>query len=227
MEAFDRSARADVVRSSFKCTGIWPVSRHAIDPVVFAPGESFSKPVQGEDDRISTTDKEAANEDSSALEEGGPLTGGDKTSTPKNDRHPVLKSLDQLQEIAGPARISLFQTRLEESYDIEDDALYSAWKILKLKSNEIAKEIKEEAIPKSTYDGDLCPIIDKILVYPEITQKGTRAKKKVSLPRHMTSNSALAILELQDKEKRRKELLKEARRVKKEKKGKENTPVLE
>ena len=149
------------------------------------------------------------------------------TSTPKDDRHLVLKSLDRLEEIAGPARISLFQTRLEESYDIDEDALYSAWKVLKLKSDEIAKAIKEEAIPKSTYDGDLCPIIDKILVYPEITRKGARGKKKVSLPRHMTSNSALEILELQDKGKRRKELLKEARRLKKEKKGKENAPVLE
>ena len=57
------------------------MSHHAINPVVFVPSDSYSTLVQGEgeDDSISITNKEAANEAFSAHEKGeDPCIGGDK-----------------------------------------------------------------------------------------------------------------------------------------------------
>ncbi len=40
--SFDRAARTDVVQAAFKCSGIWPVNRFAIDDSAFAPAKTFS-----------------------------------------------------------------------------------------------------------------------------------------------------------------------------------------
>ena len=204
VEAFDRSARPDVVKASFKCSGIWPVNRYAIEMSAFAPAKTFEK-IQPASATASMEEPTTSNE-------------GPSTSTPKkpDERHPVIKSLEQLETVIEPMRLSLFQTRIEEGYDVEDDAIFTAWKVLKLKKDDIDREAAEGSISKSSLEEDLCPVIENILVYPKIIQKEKKQRKKVILPRHMTSESALKVLEVQDSEKRRKELVKEVKRRKKE-----------
>lgn len=223
IEAYDRSARPDVAKASFKCAGIWPVNRHNIDISLFAPAKIFSKERgPGADSRIQTQET-AVVEMKNMTDQAVPIKEGPcGTSTPKDDRHPIVRSLEQLEKIAGTVRVNLFGSRVEEGYDIEDDALFMAWKVLKEKQQSIEKEISEASFSRSNLSEDLCPIIDKILVYPQIKKNETKVRKKVNLPRHMTAEAALKILELQDSEKRRKEyeLQKEARR-KKERKQRE------
>ncbi len=102
--------------------------------------------------------------------------------------------------------------RLEEGYDIEDDAQFMTWKILKTKELSINKEIDEGSISKSSLEDDLRPIIEDVLTFPQKTENPK--KRKISLPRHLTSEEALKVLEAQDLDKRRKETLREAKRRK-------------
>ena len=202
--AFERSARPDVVKAAFKCSGIWPVNRFAIDASAFSPAKTFHK----SEDEVQTT---------ASLEEPTTSREGPCTSTPKkqDERHSILRSLEQLESVIEPLRLNLFKTRMEEGYDVQDDAVFIAWKTLKVKHDEIEREI-ELTIPKSSMEEDLCPIIRSILVYPKINETAKKQRKQIILPRHMTSEAALKVLEVQDSEKRRKELMKEVKRRKRE-----------
>lgn len=83
----------------------------------------------------------------------------------------------------------------------------------------------ESSFSRSTLSEDLCPIIKSVLTYPQMKKsEGKKARKKINLPKHMTSGEALKVLEAQDIERRRKENVKEVNRVKRQKKieGKEN-----
>eukprot|EP00112_Aurelia_sp_Birch-Aquarium-sp1_P002049 Seg1223.3 transcript_id=Seg1223.3/GoldUCD/mRNA.D3Y31 product="hypothetical protein" protein_id=Seg1223.3/GoldUCD/D3Y31 len=226
MEAYDKTARPDVIKSSFKCAGIWPVNRHAIDPSMFAPGKLFNETICAEETptKANTTKESSTVEEvaSDASELPGTSAPKEMEAAKKDNRHPILKTLEQLEENVGRARVNLFKIRLAEGYDVEDDALFIAWKALTLKKTSMEEAIGEASFLKSTLNEDLCPVIESVLKYPEVAKKEKKVRKKLDLPRHMTSEAALKVLEAQDLEKRRKELLKEAKRQKKENKGKEN-----
>ena len=98
---------------------------------------------------------------------------------------------------------------------------------MKLKKASMEEAIGEASFSKSTLNEDLCPVMENVLKYPEVAKKESKVRKKLDIPRHMTSEAALKILEAQDLEKRRKELLKEAKRQEKENKGKENKDDVE
>ena len=106
--------------------------------------------------------------------------------------------------------------RLEEGYDIKDDALYNASKALKIEKQKIEKEIiesSERQLNTSMIESDdLCPIIQNVLTYPQASKNENKTRKKMNIPWHMTSGAALKILEIQDAEKRRKQLMKEVKR---------------
>ena len=78
----------------------------------------------------------------------------------------------------------------------------------------MSKEMHAISVSKSTLSNDLCPVVREILIYPEMIAKEKKTRAKVFIPRHVTSEAALKVLEAQDTEKRRKELVKEARRQK-------------
>eukprot|EP00794_Sanderia_malayensis_P014572 gene14572-16075_t len=180
--AFDKTARPDVVKASFKCSGIWPVNRHAIDPSMFAPSKMFEAgrseseiPTDGAGVIAATAEPTA---EPCAVSSEPPVATSTPVKAKADDRHTVLKSLEQLESIAGAQRVRLFEKRLQEGYDVADDSVFMAWKILKMKKNAIEKEMCEATIPISHLDEDLCPIICKILTYPEIEKKEGKKKKK-------------------------------------------------
>ena len=223
MEAFDKTARPDIVKASFKCAGIWPFNRYPIDPSMFAPGKLFKESACTEETPTkATTATESSVVEEIASELPCTSTPKEKEVAKKDNRHPLLKTLEQLEDNIGKARVNLFQIRLAEGYDVQDDALFIAWKALKLKQASMEEAIGEASFSKSSLNEDLCPVIENVLKYPEVAKKESKVRKKLDIPRHMTSEAALKILEAQDLEKRRKELLKEAKRQKKENKGKEN-----
>ena len=205
--AFDRAARPVVIKAAFKCSGIWPVNRNAIEDSAFAPARTFQS-----QSNVDSTPSTTQTSDTSV---NGPCTSK-PIKEDKNDRHPVVKSLVALQSTIEPTRLKLFEKRLEESYDVEDDAQYMAWKILKLRVNVIDKEIGTLSTVKSNLEADLRPIIENVLTFPQKLKVPKRKTQKVHLPRHLTSEAALKVLEAQDAEKRRKELVKEANRKKTE-----------
>ena len=63
---------------------------------------------------------------------------------------------------------------------------------------------------KSSFDENAYMIINTILKYPSVEKKQKSPKKKLEIPKHMTSEEALAILKLQGEEKRCIRLVKEA-----------------
>ncbi len=222
MEAYDKTARPEVVKSSFKSSGIWPVNRHAIDTSHFAPSKVFKgKEITKSKDMVKAKDD---NKEASQL--------NDSTSSankePPDNRHPIHKSIEQIEQIAGKERVRRFETRLQEGYNIEEDTMYEVWKKLKAKKMEIDEHVKNSSKSVlSTTEKDLCPIMESILTYPELPKTEKKARKKIVLPRHMSSEAALKVLEIQDAEKRRKAILKECARNRKEEreksKAKKNT----
>ncbi len=219
VQALDKTARPDVIKASFKCSGIWPVNRHAIPSSSIAPSKVFSTSTTASSSDSAASSNQTNEASYHSSDNPTPVC----TSTPKkDDRHPILKALQQIEEVIGQTRVSLFKTRLDEGYDVADDALFQSWKALKLIEVVMTRELSEISCTKSTFNEDLCPVIKDILTYPQIAVKEKRPRKKVSIPRHMTSEAALKVLEAQDAEKRRKEMVKEATRQKRESKGREN-----
>ena len=213
VEAFDKSARPDVIKAAFKCSGIWPVDRDVIDSSTFAPSKVFKTT-----DLSTTTVNQDTNVPPYPNDAAKPtFTEAHLTSTPKKEeKHPVLKSLEQIEVNAGVSRVRIFEMRLEEGYDIEDDALYNAWKALKIGKQKIEKEIIESSDRQLNISmiesDDLRPIIQNVLTYPQASKNEKKTRKKVNIPRHMTSEAALKILEIKDAEKRQKQLIKEVKR---------------
>lgn len=114
------------------------------------------------------------------MEEPATLDEWPSTSTPnKPDEHnPVIKSFEQLETVIEPIRLSLFQTRIEGGYNVQDDAIFTAWKVLKFKKEETERDIIEGSLSKSSLEGDLCPVIENIRVYPKINQKEKNKEQK-------------------------------------------------
>ena len=152
MEALDKTARAEIIKASFKCTGIWPVNRHASDPSMFAPGNLFNQTVCTDETptkAITATEASTVEEVASELPCTSSASKEIKTAK-KDNRHPVLKTLEQqLEGNVGRARVNLFQIRQAEGYDVEDDALFTAWKALQLKKKGMEEAIGESSFSKS------------------------------------------------------------------------------
>ncbi len=141
VEAYERTARQDVVKSSFRCAGIWPVNRYAIDSSSFAPAKTFNKQgITAEVNHIRTPTNE--NDESQSVVS----TSSPKKDQKKDDRHSTIKTLEAVVKTAGAAKISLFEVRLQEGYDVNEDALYCAWKVLKEKSIQLQAELDRASI---------------------------------------------------------------------------------
>ncbi len=122
-EALHKTTRPDVIKSSFRFAGIWPFHRNAIDSPLFGPAKVFGTKTDGMK-KISPTN-------AACLDSETPMPM--MTSTPKKDnQHQVLNSLQQIEIIANMSRMNLFEKKLQAKYDVEDDALFMAWKVLKM-----------------------------------------------------------------------------------------------
>ena len=103
--------------------------------------------------------------------------------------------------------------RLIEGYDVPGDSLYIAWKILHNDWIHINEQIQTSGFDEpSSLSEDIERVVNSVLKYP-IVERNSR--KKTDLPKHMMSKNALKILKLQEEEKRRVEIVKEAKRQKK------------
>ena len=103
--------------------------------------------------------------------------------------------------------------RLIERYDVPGDSLYIAWKILHNDWIHIKEQIQTSGFDEpSSLSEDIERVVNSVLKYP-IVERNSR--KKTDLPKHMMSKNALKILKLQEEEKRRVEIVKEAKRQKK------------
>ena len=172
VEAFDRTARQDIVKSSFRCSGVWPVNRYAIDRSAFAPAKTFQQQQMSR----------PTNQNEST--DPAPSTSTPKKDQQNDDRHPNIKALEGIEKAAGVAKINLFETRFEEGYDVKDDSLYVAWKFLKESKIQIDLETSgESSLSRSTLSEDLCPIINSVLTYPEMKKsQEKKARKKLICP---------------------------------------------
>ena len=130
--------------------------------------------------------------------------------------HPVQLALHHLEASIGTKR-HLYINRLIEGYDAPGDSVFLAWKTLYNDWQMIKEKIDiENYASKSSLSNDVDPIINSILRYPSVQRKSKPARKKLELPKHMTGKEALEILKLQEEEKRRAEIVKEANRQKRD-----------
>ena len=177
MKAFDRTARPEVIKSSFRCSGIWPVNRFAIDASSFAPTKVF-KPVV-----VQTIDKDADGE--MAMEEL-PSVSSDNEQTrpgtsmlqkPADDQRPVIQSLEKIEEIEGAKRVGVYETRLQEGHDADDDSLCSLRETAISNACLVGQGVNDAS--QSTLSEDLCSIIETVLTYPEDEKTEKKTTRKV------------------------------------------------
>ena len=106
--------------------------------------------------------------------------------------------------------------RLIEGYDVPGDSLYIAWKILHNDWIHIKEQIQTSGFDEhSSLSEDIEGVVNSVLKYPIVERNSRKPRKKTDLPKHMMSKNALKILKLQEEEKRRVEIVKEAKRQKK------------
>eukprot|EP00794_Sanderia_malayensis_P001949 gene1949-2219_t len=91
IEAFDRAARLDIIKSSFKCAGNWPVNRDQISLSMFPPLKTFQAPINASVDQNGT--------------ETEPSVASTPTKPKAHSRDTVYRSMDELEEISGVARV--------------------------------------------------------------------------------------------------------------------------
>ena len=135
----------------------------------------------------------------------------DATPMPETNLHPVHVALLQLEKVIG-TRKHLYINRLIEGCHAPCDSLYNAWKTLYNDWECIKEQIHMKSFSeKSRLSEGIEPIVSSVLKYPVIERNQKKSRKKVDLPKHMTSSDARKILKLQEEEKRRTEIVKAAK----------------
>ena len=143
------------------------------------------------------------------------------TSTPAStEKHPVKEMLDTIEKALGPSKTHIYRNRFLEEYDLPGDSCYESWKVLYQDWIDIKKSIVEETCFASSLQDDIDPILKTICTIPEVERKAP-TRKKLKLPRNMSSDNAIKILRLQNAEKKRLLAEKEARRMQRRKKAEE------
>ena len=140
-----------------------------------------------------------------------------------NHDSPQQNPLFTLEKMMKPDTINLFEKRLEESYDVETDELFSIWS--KLKQMSITKPASDTSaaapiIPER--QKIVSPVLDQVLVYPQQKQKPgakqTKGKATSQMPKHLTSDQIIAYLQEKKDKKEREESEKEQRKLERAKK---------
>ena len=152
------------------------------------------------------------------------LPGGDASasqnvpsmSTPKpSSQHLVQRALLDLEKGLGNKK-HIFLNRYTKGYDSLGDSLYVAWKALHSDWQLIQEKINQSNFSNESLD-DTNPIITSVLKYPMIQRNAKTKKSKSSdLPKHVATEQALMILKRKEDEKYRLEIVKEAKRQKRE-----------
>ena len=130
---------------------------------------------------------------------------------PETNSRFVHVALLQIEKVIG-TRKHLYINRLIEGYDAPCDSLYNAWKTLYNDWECIKEQIQMKSFSeKSRLSEGIEPIVSSVLKYTVIERNQKKSRKKVDLPKHMTSSDARKILKLQEEEKRRTEIVKAAK----------------
>ena len=179
-----------IVQGSFKATGVWPIDMCRIDESVFGPALAY---VDHPDENTATQNTEDQEQPNGVSHEK------EIVRDPFSD-HPTKKSLDALESSLSSGKLVLFKTRWEDGND-GPDHLFQSWKILKKGWEDIKSGLSEVA--SSSTEGRES-ILGNVLVYPKIIRKSKRQNKKADIPKHLTCQKALLLLEQVDKEKQKK-----------------------
>ena len=106
-----------------------------------------------------------------------------KTSTTNTDNvHPVVRALRDIEKVIGNKK-HLYMNRHIEGYDVPEDSLYKAWRVLYQDWENIKESIRVHSfLDKSSFD-DANMIINTILKYPSVERNQKSAKKKLEIPK--------------------------------------------
>ena len=205
-EAFDQTVKVTTIVNSFRDSGIYPVNFSAIRSSKLSPSSVYS-------------------ESESKSNEKSPSTEQCQASAREGEM-----CLLSLETMMSRETVSLFETRYEELYDVEDE-LYKIWVKLKElsvsgpreRSNEteddgggaVSKPLNEKMdIGISSTDSVKCTtgnsVLDEILIHPKVKQ----AKKVVknSLPPHLSGAQMIQFLAEREEAKKQEEREKERRK---------------
>ena len=127
---------------------------------------------------------------------------------------PQAEVLGVIENMLKPETLQLYNTRYEESYDIQDDELYVIWS--KLKNLSIANEPKCVSNPSSEENQlallpekhqKVSSVLGEVLTYPESAKQkpSKQGKGASSYPKHLTSDHVIAYLEEKKMRKEREE----------------------
>ena len=127
---------------------------------------------------------------------------------------PQAEVVGVIEHMLKPETLQLYNTRNEESYDIQDDELYVIWSKLKILS--IANEPECVANPSSEENQlallpekhqKVSSVLGEVLTYPEpAKQKPSKQGKGAScFPKHLTSDQVINYLEEKNEKQKHKE----------------------
>ena len=118
----------------------------------------------------------------------------------------------QIEKMMKPEMMELYQKRLEEGYDLENDELYVIWSQLKKMSisDQSAKKSDlptQKELPKKQQI--ISTAFDEVLTYPvpkRITHMRTnKGKASSQMPKHLSSDQVIAYLTEKEEQKLKKE----------------------
>ena len=148
---------------------------------------------------------------------------------------PSQVKLDELERNMPPGMKEKFGKRLAEGFDLDTDPLYSCWKQLKTSSSSsehsihsspkplrvplAQKQINIPLIPKPV---DVSPVFTSVLQKPStVTSKSKYTPRTLNIPKHLSGEDFIALMEAKEKGKQEEKELKEARKREREEKKKE------
>ena len=115
--------------------------------------------------------------------------------------------------------IAKFHQRFEDGYDLDIDEEYTRWKTLKNQSEE-AHGCTSLAQPtgKDTSSQKVSPAFKDVLVTPSFTKKGKSAARTLHMPKHMTGEAFIKMMEEKKRMKQEEAQLKEGKKLERERK---------
>ena len=187
--AYHNAIKLSTIINAFKHSGIYPVNRAVIDAYKFAPSKPYKTLIE--------SPKQLKTDSSAAL---------------------VLKALEELIDTDMK---QTFLQRYEEGYDLQNDTLYIAWQNLKKKVQPALQDITNSQPQPSKSSIPACrihPEISNLLHIPTVSRepKKTGNRGTANLPKHLSGEEMIRILEEKRANKIEEKENKERRRVERE-----------
>lgn len=223
-DAWLHAAQPIILVNAFKGAGIYPLDFSHIRDSRFAPSKVYQLDTCGDNSNLSDS-----------------LHPSSVAPQPSSST-----ALAELESVIGPEVLDKYRTRYEEGYDLEIDAVYTVWKRLKnlqcgppLQPSS-STSVMDDAIPPVTKPSSsvlvpepaititvtpsrattvsISSAIDDILVFPKKAAQGHNKRKVSEMPRHLSGNQMIALLEAKERGKQEEEEKKAQRKAEREEK---------